>query len=86
MTIRTRAFATHIMIHEENSTAYGVRYVNNEGRGVVVRANQEVILSAGAIQSPHILMLSGIGERAHLESFGIQVKSDLAGILCHQHY
>ncbi len=42
-----------------------------------VRARKEVILSAGAIGSPHLLLLSGIGPRWHLEEKGVRVARDL---------
>lgn len=46
--------------------AVGVEYLQN-GRREVVGASKEVILSAGPIHSPHILMLSGVGPRNHLQ-------------------
>ena len=62
----------------EGNKAVGVSYVqepnNIEGS---VRARREVILSAGAIGSPHILMLSRIGPSAHLQEAGIEAKVDL---------
>jgi choline dehydrogenase len=62
---------------------------NRHARGVVVRqgvddvtyrCRREVILAAGAIKSPHLLLLSGIGPGAHLQSFGIPVVCDLPGV------
>lgn len=44
------------------------------------KASKEIILSAGAYNSPHLLMLSGIGPGAHLQSSGITVKHDLPGV------
>ena len=44
-----------------------------------IRAHKEVILSAGSIGSPHILMLSGIGNKTDLEQHGIEVKQHLSG-------
>jgi choline dehydrogenase len=60
----------------EGNRAVGVELVS---RGVreVVRADREVILSAGAYQSPVLLMLSGIGLREELEPFGIAVREEL---------
>jgi choline dehydrogenase len=45
-----------------------------------VRANREIIVSGGAINSPHILQISGIGPAAHLQSLGIPVVHDLPGV------
>ena len=54
----------------ENKRAVGVEYVKN-GRLETVLARKEIILSAGAIGSPQILMLSGIGHKDHLSKFGV---------------
>lgn len=45
-----------------------------------VYANKEIILSAGSLQSPQILMLSGVGPRDHLEKMGIHTIVDLPGV------
>jgi len=45
-----------------------------------VYANKEIILSAGSLQSPQILMLSGVGPRDHLEDMGIYTIVDLPGV------
>lgn len=72
------AFVEKILIF--NKTAFGVRFVyhGKQTRRFIAIANKEVIVSAGPIMSPHLLMLSGIGPKNHLNSFGIPVKSDLA--------
>lgn len=52
---------TKILISSKTKRAFGVKMVRN-GRPQTVRARREVILSAGAIGSPQILMLSGVGK------------------------
>ncbi len=59
--------------------ATGVRLAR-EGRMETVRAAREVVLAAGAIGSPHILQLSGIGPAATLNAAGIAVRHELAGV------
>ncbi len=57
-------------------TATGVEYVAADGHTAVVVADREVVLSAGAIGSPHILLLSGIGPRDELEAVGVGCQLD----------
>lgn len=63
----------------ETKTAYGVRFRSNDLH-FTVKANLEVILSAGAIQSPQLLMLSGIGPKNHLNKIKIPVVHDASGV------
>jgi choline dehydrogenase len=60
--------------------ATGVRYHDRRGREHVARAEREVIVAAGAIGSPRLLMLSGIGPADHLRDVGLQVAVDLPGV------
>lgn len=52
----------------------------HDGQLKEVRARQEVILSAGAIGSPHLLQLSGLGDGEHLQQLGIHVERELPGV------
>jgi choline dehydrogenase len=60
--------------------AEGVEYRTAGGATAVVRAGKEVVLSAGAIGSPHLLLLSGIGPRAELEAVGVACQLDAPDI------
>ena len=60
----------------EGRRAVGVAYRDKSGTDLVARARREVILTAGAFGSPKLLMLSGVGPAAHLQSHGIAVVSD----------
>ncbi len=80
LTVLTRAHATGIVL--EGKRAAGVRYLKG-GRGGEareVRARREVILSGGAYNSPQLLQLSGIGPGRLLQSLGIEVRHELAGV------
>ncbi|MFD1934324.1 MULTISPECIES: GMC family oxidoreductase [Nonomuraea] len=63
----------------EGDRCVGVEYLR-EGRTQVARAEAEVVVCAGAIQSPKLLMLSGLGAPGHLAEFGIGVRADLPGV------
>jgi len=75
--VDTEAHATRILFDGRKAT--GVVY-RQAGRDVSVTARREVILSAGALQSPQLLQLSGIGPPALLQGFGIPVVHGLAGV------
>lgn len=70
---------TKVLIDRENKRAYGVEFIR-DGTKQVVYAKREVILSAGAIASPQLLMLSGIGPAEHLKEVGINVVFDSPGV------
>jgi choline dehydrogenase-like flavoprotein len=73
----TGAQATRVLL--EGRRAVGVAY-RQGGQERQVRARGEVLLSAGALQSPQLLMLSGIGPGDHLRALGIPVVHDLPGV------
>ena len=77
LTIHSEAMATRILMKDRR--AIGIAY-DHEGRQREVLASREVILSGGAINSPQLLMLSGIGPAEHLQSLGIDVIADLPGV------
>jgi len=75
--VRSPAQATRLIL--EGRRIVGVEYLQ-DGRLERVRASREVVLCAGAVDSPRLLMLSGIGEAAHLRAHGIAVAADLPGV------
>ncbi|XP_072045316.1 alcohol dehydrogenase [acceptor]-like isoform X1 [Amphiura filiformis] len=74
LTVTTNALVTKILI--EDNKAVGVEYMVGD-KTESVRVSKEVALCGGTINSPQILMLSGIGPRSHLESLGIECIADL---------
>ncbi|XP_060585043.1 oxygen-dependent choline dehydrogenase-like [Ruditapes philippinarum] len=72
--IAINSFVTKVKLNDNVAT--GVYYIRNN-RKYFVRAKKEVILSAGTVKSPQILMLSGIGPKKHLEDMDIPVVADL---------
>lgn len=77
VTLRTRARATRLVL--EQGRCVGVEYLEN-GQMTTVRAEREVIVCAGAIESPKLLMLSGIGNPDHLRALGIAAQLELPGV------
>ncbi|BCI86573.1 hypothetical protein NIIDMKKI_17790 [Mycobacterium kansasii] len=67
--VLTEATATRIVI--DGNRAVGVQY-QRDGQAGVVQARREVVLCGGAVNSPQLLMLSGIGDRDHLAEHGIE--------------
>jgi len=77
LTVRTNAQTTRVLL--SGNRANGVSYVDVEGEHTV-HADAEVVLCGGAINSPQLLMLSGIGPAEHLREHGIDVAVGLPGV------
>ncbi len=75
--VRTGAFVTRVVF--DGRRAVGVEVALGRGRTELVRG-REVILSGGAINSPQVLQLSGVGDAAALHALGIDVVQDLPGV------
>jgi len=86
LTVKTSAMTKKILLehqeksHSQNSNtrestpiAVGVEYNDNSGQVHQIRANKEVIIAAGSIQTPQLLQVSGIGDPNHLDSIGVPV-------------
>lgn len=82
LTVRTRCQVASIRV--EAGRATGVDVLAADGPRTL-RATREVLLCAGAIHSPQLLLLSGIGPAEHLESMGIGVRADLPGVGANYH-
>jgi choline dehydrogenase-like flavoprotein len=78
----TGAQVTRILF--DGKRASGVEYLRGGSRHTAA-VRGEVLLSAGALQSPHVLMTSGIGPGAHLQQLGVAVLHDLPGVGRHLH-
>ncbi|CAD1468056.1 unnamed protein product, partial [Heterotrigona itama] len=80
LTVKTETYVTKLLVDHEKKRVIGVEYAsgNNQTKLNTVFAKKEVIVSAGSINSPKILMLSGIGPREELNKHGINVISDLS--------
>lgn len=76
--IITHSHVSRIILEDQDGLfrATGVEYIDSEGERHVATARSEVIVSAGAIGSPHLLMLSGIGPREQLDAYGIECLVD----------
>ncbi|MBV8457031.1 MAG: choline dehydrogenase [Acetobacteraceae bacterium] len=77
LALRTHALASRILF--DGQRAVGVAW-RRGGTEHTARARREVILASGAIGSPQLLMLSGVGPAAHLADLGIEVRADRPGL------
>src|SRR3954470_2619113 len=79
LTVVTHATATRVLV--SSGRAVGIAYVNGKSkREEQVYADGEVVLSGGAVNSPKLLLLSGIGPADELRALGLQVVHDLPGV------
>lgn len=77
LTVQTEALVHRIIIEKNRAVAVEYSY---KGQVVRAQASEEILLSGGAVNSPQLLMLSGIGPAAHLRKQGISVVADLPGV------
>ncbi len=95
LTVKTGHFVTQVVFDEEQDPPRAIGVIAQAGKGlykaglgtpgeasdpVLFRAEKDVILSAGVFNSPQLLMLSGVGERAHLEEMGIDVVAHVPAV------
>ncbi|MEX0601583.1 MAG: choline dehydrogenase, partial [Rhodothermales bacterium] len=78
LTVVTNAMATRILL--ENGRAVGVEYLHRGKKIRQAHAGAEIILSGGAVNSPRLLLLSGIGPADELRALGVDVRHDLPGV------
>jgi choline dehydrogenase len=75
--VMTGALATRLLFDGHRCTGVAVQRAGEELR---LKAKREVILAGGAVNSPQLLQISGIGPAAHLQSIGVKVRHDLPGV------
>lgn len=78
LTVMTKCQTVRVLF--DSKRAIGVAYLDSSGREKKITAKREIVLSSGAIGSPQILMLSGLGEAAQLKDHGIDVINNLPGV------
>ena len=77
LVVETDALASRLIF--EGTRCVGVEY-RKFGQPITIRASREVILSGGAVNSPHLLQISGVGPAEHLQSIGVPVVHHLPGV------
>lgn len=77
LTVKTGVLTTRIIL--DGKRAIGVEVIEEQSR-VQYNATREVLVTSGAIGSPKLLLLSGIGDPTHLKDVGIEVKAELPGV------
>ncbi len=78
LTVITGAVCKQLVL--QHSRVIGVNFMTRQSNTLTARAKREVIVSAGAFESPKILMLSGIGSKEELKKHGIEIKQELEGV------
>ena len=78
LTVVTEAWVSKVLV--ENDTAVGVDVTLKSGEKMTLKPRKEVILSAGAVDTPRLMLHSGLGPRGQLEGLGIPVKKDIPGV------
>ncbi|MDS1270068.1 GMC family oxidoreductase N-terminal domain-containing protein [Lipingzhangella sp. LS1_29] len=78
LTLRTETWAQELVLDGDRAT--GVRVRTQDGHQETIRARTEVLLCAGAIDTPRLMLLSGLGPAEELRSVGVQVRHDLPGV------
>lgn len=78
--IMVNTTASKVLINPETKTAIGVEIIDRDGHSTRINARKEVIVSGGAVNSPQILLLSGIGPREELQKVGIKQVHQLPGV------
>ncbi|KAL3271400.1 hypothetical protein HHI36_021881 [Cryptolaemus montrouzieri] len=79
LNILMNSTVTRILINTTTKQAYGIEVINN-GIKQVIYASKEVIISGGAVNSPQLLLLSGVGPSEELKRAGVPVVHDLPGV------
>jgi choline dehydrogenase-like flavoprotein len=74
------SYAAKVIFDDDKAIAVDVAHKNTSETFSTLRVNEEVVLAAGAINTPKILQLSGIGPKDLLESHGIELVVDLPGV------
>ncbi|OAQ96266.1 hypothetical protein LLEC1_01583 [Akanthomyces lecanii] len=78
LTVLTETWVSKV--HVENDVATGVDVALKSGQKMTLRPRKEIILSGGAVDTPKLMLHSGLGPRAQLQSLGIRVVKDLPGV------
>lgn len=77
--ISLHSHVTRVLIDPQTHNAYGVQFIR-DGESFEIYSRKETIVSSGSINSPQLLMLSGVGSANHLNEVGVNVILDLPGV------
>ncbi|KAI0766730.1 hypothetical protein BC629DRAFT_1442561 [Irpex lacteus] len=80
LAVATGAYVTRVLFDGTDLRATGVEFRDTNDTVYTAKAGKEVVLCAGAVHTPHILMLSGVGPAEHLKSVGVPVVANLPGV------